>query len=103
MADIIIILTAWYLKAFSDAIKFAKSEEPCHEVWHVVDWIRSWIVPVWFMYRIKMSVWHIIPIVILAFAFNTLYKLFRHCNIYKLDDRYRIKWLGKIFESDGIV
>ena len=101
--DVIIILSAWYLKAFSDAIKFAKPMIPCYEIWHITDWIRSWMVPAWLAYRVKMPVHCIVIVVILSLLFNVLYCYFRFLNVYRYDNQFRIPWLSKILGRGGII
>ena len=101
--DVGVILLSWYLKALGDAIIFAKGGRDTHEVWHGVDWVRSWVVPGWFGYRMGFSLWQIVIIIVGSFGFNLAYNVFRNLNVVVLDDRFRWMWIGKILGRGGLL
>lgn len=102
MTEAIIIILAWYLNAFSDAIRFGKQTK-CHELFHIIKWLSYWVPFMYIVYRLDVSVIWIAVIVILSFGWNILYRMLRHIDIAEWDDKYRIKWLGKIFDRGGII
>jgi hypothetical protein len=104
MTPVVIILFCWYLLAFVDAVRFGKgSGEDCYEVWHIAKWVSFWAFPLWYMWVSNMNWKHVCVVVVLSFAYNRLYLVFRALNVYQWDDRYRIPWLGKILGRGGII
>lgn len=97
-----IILFSWYLSAFENAIRFGK-HTTCNEIWHAAKWLSYWLVFGWIMFLSGMSGLYIGIVCGGGFFSNILYRLFRYLDVYKLDDKYRIKWLGKILGRDGII
>ena len=105
MSDMIItfiILFCWYLKAFENAIRFGRSD-PCYEVWHIVSWLSYWIVFVWLMHYSGMNWYWIFITCAGSFLYAPLYRFFRKIEVVEIDRKYRIKWLGKILDRDGII
>ena len=105
MTFVLLIIAALWLKAFGDAIRFAKVYEPCHELWHASDWLRTYLLPIVIVvhFRLYNDVLLMVALLMGSFSFNILYKIFRLIGVYRFDDKYRIKWLGKILEKDGII
>ncbi len=106
MTLIILCLIAWVgFKAFGDAIVFAKGGEDCHEIWHIVDWIGRWMVAGYAIYKLGLyrNFWLMVLLIAGSFMFNFMYHIFRALNVYKLDNKFRIKWLEKILGRGGII
>ena len=103
MKHILLVLFCWYAKAFSDAIRFGKGGEDCFELWHIVEWLRFWLIAFAYMYVVQMSFWNIVIVLGCSLGFNTVYKLFRALNVYQWDSRYRIHWLGALLNRKGII
>ncbi len=105
MTTILVILFCWYVLAFGDAIRFAKGGEDCYEVWHIAKWVSFWVFPIYII--IKNGVYHNVPamavLVVGAFLYNILYRVFRALYVYQLDNKYRIQWLGKILGRKGLI
>jgi hypothetical protein len=105
--DIVVILSTWHLKAINDAILFGKvstgNGEPMHEVWHILDWVRSWGWVIWFAYRVHLPLWAMLTVGVLSFFFNYTYVKFRSQEIWRWDDNFRVKWLGRILDRGGVV
>ena len=100
--DITVILAVWYLKAINDAILFGKKEgEWAYEVWHILDWIRSWTLPGYFLYRLHAPWWTIGLTIVLSFGFNHAYKFWRKIDVSEIDNKWRIPWLGRILDQKG--
>jgi len=106
MTLILIILFNWcILKAFKDAIIFAKGGTSCFTIWHIIDWLFFWGVSLYAIYELGLykNFWLMVLLVAGSFMFNFFYRLFRCLNVHKLDNRIRIKWLEKILERGGII
>ena len=103
MTSVIIILFAWYGKALSDSIRFAKGGEDCYEIWHLIEWIKFWGLAGWFMWVTRMPIGHVLLVVIGSFGFNLVYRTFRYFDVYKWDNKIRIPFLYKILKRDGII
>lgn len=104
LGDIGVILFVWYLKAFTDAILFGKKPgEWAHEVWHIGDWVRSWTVPLWMLWRVGVPWGFVAVLATLSFGFNHVYLFFRWVNVSAWDDRWRVGWLEKWLDRGGIV
>ena len=100
-----ILLFCWLiLKPMEDAIRFGKSE-PCHEVWHIIKWFAFWSVAIYTIikYEYYKDIKFVAILIVCSFGFNFMYGVFRLFNVYKLDNKLRIKWLGKILGRSGII
>ena len=106
MTLVILCIVSWiFFKAFTDAIVFAKGGEDCFEVWHIADAIGRLLVPLYAIYKLGL---YKNPLLMIFFftsllGFNLMYRIFRVLNVYKIDNKLRIKWLGKILGRGGII
>lgn len=106
MTLILLILFSWtFLKAFQDAVIFAKGGEDCFTVWHLVDWTSRWLIPLYAIYKLGYyrDVQLMAILVVGSLGFNFMYKLFRVFNVYKIDNSLRWKWIDKILNRGGII
>jgi hypothetical protein len=106
MILVLLCLVSWVLfKSFCDAILFGKNGEDCHEVWHIVDWCRSWIIPLYAIYLLGLyhNLWLMVLLVAGSFMFNLTYRMFRVLNVYRIDNKFRWYFLGKILGRGGII
>jgi hypothetical protein len=106
MTFIVLCLVSWVIfGALVDAIRFAKGGEDCYEVWHILKWFYFWVPTGFAIYKMELykNIWLMVLLVAGSFMFNYVYRVFRALNVYKLDNKYRIKWLGKVLGRDGII
>ena len=105
LLDTTVILSLWYLKSLNDAVLFGKGAtgDWAYEVWHILDWVRSWALPGYFLYRTQAPWWVIGAIIPLSLGFNHAYRFWRSLNVSQWDNKWRIPWLGKWLDRDGWV
>lgn len=89
------------LKAFSDAINFGSHGRALLTLWHIVD-IGIPLVPLVALAIVTRSWWWLLIIPVQWLLFDRLYAWFRVSEVWRLDARYRIRWLEKLWDIDEV-
>ena len=97
---ILIILGSWACASFMDAIVFGKAYgEATYELWHIIKAICFGIIYGYILYlNNAIWEWYLAVIFLLWIQHEVLYPLFRLADVYRLDNKYRIRfvqWLWK--------
>ena len=92
---IIIIVLAWALASFMDAVAFGKVYgEDLYEVWHIAKGLLFAILFAYILYLNHAAwYWYVGAPVWLRIQHEFLYAYLRYLEVYRLDNKYRVKFL----------
>ena len=100
MIYLLLLLLSYMLNACADAIDHAKSWNVLYEVWHIFK-AASYAIPFTIILHLLHVDWkvYILFWIALWIYWEMVYRLARYFELYRLDNKLRIKWLYRLWRS----
>lgn len=95
---LIVIIVSYVFNAWADSIDHAKGAQDLFELWHVLKFI-SYALPYGMLLLLSDAPWGwwvgIVPMLWIVWEFA--YYWGRYVELWRLDNKWRVGWLGRVF------